>query len=132
MTLMACLAAAIFAGLAGLHLTYTLHDLFLRPRYFVPRDRTLLPAMQATQIALAPNGRDYWSASLGFHMTHSIGLLLYALLIVLATATPLSGLRPLLIALGLALTLISWRCFFRVPTAGCAVASGLMIAAWVF
>ena len=38
-------AAAIMGGLATLHLVYTLHDLVLRPRYFVPRDRALVLEM---------------------------------------------------------------------------------------
>ena len=125
-------AAAIIAILATFHLVYTLHDLVLRPRYFVPRDRALLQAMQATRIALAPNGRDFWSALLGFHLTHSIGLLLYALLIVLTATAPLPQLKPLMIGLGLILTLIAWRCWFHIPLAGCAIATALMIAAWTF
>jgi hypothetical protein len=124
-------AAAIMAVLATLHLIYTLRDMFSRPRYFVPRDRALLDAMRNTNLALAPNGRDFWTAMLGFHLTHSIGLLLYALLIVLTVTTPLPALRPLLIGIGLVLVLIAWRCWFHIPLIGCIAATVLLIAGWV-
>jgi hypothetical protein len=124
-------AAAIMAVLATLHLIYTLRDMFSRPRYFVPRDRALLDAMRNTNLALAPNGRDFWTAMLGFHLTHSIGLLLYALLIVLTVTTPLLALRPLLIGIGLVLVLIAWRCWFHIPLIGCIAATVLLIAGWV-
>ena len=124
-------AAAIIATLGALHLIYTLRDIVSRPRYFVPRDRALLDAMRGTQIALAPHGHDYWSVSLGIHLTHSIGLLLFALLIVLTVVTPLPALKPLMIGLGLALTFIAWRFFFSIPFIGCAAATALMIAGWL-
>lgn len=125
-------AAGIIAALATLHLVYTLHDVFFLPRYFVPRDRALLDAMRQTKLALAPTGHDYWSALLGFHLTHSVGLLLFALLIVLSVTVPLPALRPLLIAISLVLTLICWRFWFHIPLIGCAVASALLIVGWVF
>ena len=125
-------AAAIIAVLATLHLVYTLHDLFDQPRYFTPRDRALLETMRATKLSLAPTGHDFWSATLGFHLTHSIGLLLFALLIVLSVTTPLPALRPLLIGIALVLTLIAWRCWFHIPLMGCAAVSVLLIAGWLF
>jgi hypothetical protein len=126
-------AAAIFAGLGTLHLIYTLRDMFSQPRYFAPRDRALLDAMRATTARIAPaHGRDYWSALLGFNLTHSIALLLFALLIVLTVVTPLPMLKPVLVALGLVLSLIAWRCFFHIPLIGCIAATGLMIAGWAF
>ena len=131
MSYLPLLAAAIIAILATLHLVYTLRDILSRPRYFVPRDRGLLPAMQATRIALAPHGRDFGSTMLGFHLSHGIGMLLFALLIVLTATTPLPQLKPLMIGLGLAMTLIAWRFWFHIPLAGCAAASAQMIAAWV-
>src|SRR5262245_34795591 len=123
-------AAAIIGTLGSIHLIYTLRDLVSRPRYFVPRDPTLLEAMRGTQIALAPNGHDYWSVLLGIHLTHSIGLLLFALLIVLTVVTPLPALQPVMIGLGLVLTVIAWQFFFHIPLIGCAIATALMIAGW--
>ena len=125
-------AAAIIAVLATIHLVYTLRDMFGEPRYFTPRDRALMEPLRTTTLSLAPTGRDFWSAMLGFHLTHSIGLLLFALLIVLSVTTPLPALRPVLIGIALLLTLIAWRCWFHIPLAGCAAVSVLLIAGWVF
>jgi hypothetical protein len=124
-------AAAIIGVLGMLHLIYTVRDIVSRPRYFVPRDPVLLEAMRGTQIALAPNGHDYWSVLLGIHLTHSIGLLLFALLIALTVITPLPALKPLMIGLGLVLTFIAWKFFFHIPMIGCAIATALMIAGWL-
>jgi hypothetical protein len=126
------LAAAPILGILGvLHLTYTVRDIVSRPRYFVPRDPAVLDAMRGTQAALAPNGHDFWSVLLGIHLTHSIGLLLFALLIVLTVVTPLPALKPLMIGVGLVLTFIAWRFFFHIPLIGVALATALMIVGWL-
>ena len=124
-------AAAIIGVLGMLHLIYTLRDIVSRPRYFVPRDPALLDAMRGTQAALAPNGHDFWSVLLGIHLTHSIGLLLFALLIVLTVVTPLPALKPLMIGVGLVLTFIAWQFFFHIPLIGVALATALMIVGWL-
>jgi hypothetical protein len=124
-------AAAILSILGVFHLTYTVRDIVSRPRYFVPRDPAVLDAMRGTQAALAPNGRDFWSVLLGIHLTHSIGLLLFALLIVLTVVTPLPALKPLMIAVGLVLTFIAWQFFFHIPLIGVALATALMIVGWL-
>jgi hypothetical protein len=124
-------AAAILSILGVLHLTYTVRDIVSRPRYFVPRDPAVLDAMRGTQAALAPNGHDFWSVLLGIHLTHSIGLLLFALLIVLTVVTPLPALKPLMIGVGLVLTFIAWKFFFHIPLIGVALATALMIVGWL-
>lgn len=126
------LAAAAIIGILGLlHLIYTVRDIVSRPRYFVPRDPALLDAMRGTRAALAPNGHDFWSVLLGIHLTHSIGLLLFALLIVLTVVTPLPVLKPLMIGVGLVLTFIAWQFFFHIPLIGAALATALMIVGWL-
>jgi hypothetical protein len=124
-------SAAIIATFGMLHLVYTLRDIVSRPRFFVPRDPALLEAMRGTRIALAPNGHDFWTVSLGIHLTHSICLLLFALLIVLTVVTPLPALKPLMIGLGFVLTFIAWQFFFHIPLIGCAVATALLIVGWL-
>jgi hypothetical protein len=124
-------AAAILSILGVLHLTYTVRDIVSRPRYFVPRDPAVLDAMRGTRAALAPNGHDFWSVLLGIHLTHSIGLLLFALLIVLTVVTPLPALKPLMIGVGLVLTFIAWQFFFHIPLIGVALATALMIVGWL-
>ena len=109
---------------------FAVRDFGERPRYFRPKDAALLDAMRATKVALAPDGRDYWSALLGFHFSHSIGVLLFALLIVLAGNLEIDWLKVLLVCLGAVYTWIAWRCWFHIPLIGCALATGLMIVGW--
>jgi hypothetical protein len=123
-------AAAIMALLGAMHLAYTLHDFGSRPRYFNPKDKSLLQAMQLTHTALAPNGRDYWSGILGFHLSHSIGALLFALLIAVATLHSIAWLKPLLVGVGCLYVIISYRCWFNIPTGGIALVTVLMAAGW--
>jgi hypothetical protein len=132
MNVLAFGSAAIFALLGVLHLVYTLHDFGEQPRYFRPRDSSLLPAMRQTTTAIAPGGRDYWSGILGFNLSHAIGVLLFALLIVVATQYQIAWLKPLLAAIGLAFSVIAWRCWFRIPMWGSLIGTALMIAGWLF
>jgi hypothetical protein len=131
MNLLAFASAAVFAVLGILHLVYTLHDFGEKPRYFSPRDASLLPAMRQTKTAIAPGGRDYWSGILGFNLSHAIGVLLFALLIVLAAQYRIVWLQPILVAIGLAFAGIAWRCWFRIPMWGCVIGTALMAAAWI-
>jgi hypothetical protein len=130
MNYLALAAAGIFTALGLLHLVYTLQDFGAKPRYFRPRDAALLPAMRATQMGIAPGGRDYWSGILGFNLSHSIGVLLLALLIAVATLYEITWLEPVLVAVGIALAGIAWRCWFRVPMWGCLIGTALMIVGW--
>lgn len=131
MTLSATAAALIYAILGGLHAVYTLHDLWKKPRYFRPKDRELLDAMRATTTALAPRGRDYWSGILGFHFSHSIGVLLFALLIVIADQYRIGWLMPVLAGVGTLFTVISWRFWFRIPMIGSLIGTVLIMVAWL-
>jgi hypothetical protein len=128
---LAFVGAAIFALLGLVHLVFTLNDFGPRPRYFRPRNAALLPAMRQTWTNLVPGGRDYWSAILGFSLSHAIGLLLFALLVVLAGADRITWLRWLLVAVGVAYSVIAWRCWFRIPLVGALTGTVLMAAGWV-
>jgi hypothetical protein len=131
MNFLTIMSAGVFAILGTLHLAYTLHDFGERPRYFRPTDRSLLQAMRKTNLAIAPTGRDYWSGILGFNLSHSIGVLLFALLIVVTAQYQISWLKPILALVGGAFAAISWRCWFRVPMLGSLTGTALMVAAWV-
>jgi hypothetical protein len=100
MNFLTIMSAGVFAVLGTLHLVYTLHDFGERPRYFRPADRSLLPAMRKTTTAIGPTGRDYWSGILGFNLSHSIGVLLFALLIVVTAQYQISWLKPILALVG--------------------------------
>jgi hypothetical protein len=131
MNSLAIASAGVFAVLGLIHFAYTLHDFGPNPRYFRPRDKALLAAMRATKPAIAPAGRDYWSALLGFNLSHAIGVLLFALLIVIAARYRIDWLKPILVLLGIAFATIAWRCWFKVPMVGCIVGTVLMIGAWL-
>ena len=131
MNFLAMISAGVFAILGALHLVYTLHDFGERPRYFRPAERALLPAMRNTHTAIAPTGRDYWSGILGFNLSHSIGVLLFALLIVVTAQYQITWLKPVLVVVGLVFAAISWRCWFRTPMLGSLIGTALMIAAWI-
>jgi hypothetical protein len=132
MSMLAFAAAAIYFVLGSLHLAYTLHDMFLRPRYFRPLDSTLIEPMRNTHVALARNGRDFWTAMLGFHFSHSLGILLFVLLIAIATLQPIAWLKPLLVLVSALYSLIAWRCWFAIPMWGAIGATLLMFAGWFF
>jgi len=131
MNFLAVMSGGIYAILGVLHLIYTLHDFGGRPRYFRPVDRSLLAAMRNTNTAIAPTGRDYWSGILGFNLSHSIGVLLFALLILVTAQYQISWLKPILVLVGLAFTVIAWRCWFNTPMLGCLIGTAPMTAAWV-
>ena len=131
MNFVAAMSGGIYAILGVLHLIYTLHDFGGRPQYFRPVDRSLLAAMRNTNTAIAPTGRDYWSGILGFNLSHSIGVLLFALLILVTAQYQISWLKPILVLVGGAFTVIAWRCWFNTPMLGCLIGTALMTAAWV-
>jgi hypothetical protein len=124
------IAAAIMATLALLHLIYTLHDAWAEPRYFKPKDKPLLIRMRRTTVALAPNGKDFWRTLIGFHLSHAIGVLVYAFLIELAASPFLAWMRLPVTLLGALYALIGWTCWFSVPAWGATIATVLLIASW--
>ena len=131
MTSLAFASVAITALLGILHLVYTLHDFGPRPRYFRPLDAQLLDEMRRTRTAIAPGGRDYWSGVLGFNLSHGLGVLMFALLIYLATFYHIDWLKPGLAAIGIAYAAIAYRCWFHTPMAGVLLAVALMLAGWL-
>lgn len=130
--LFAYAAALTYAVLGGLHGLYALRDFAGKPRYFRPGDGELLDAMRATTTALAPRGRDYWSGIMGFHFSHSIGVLLFALLIVISAQYAIGWLMPVLAGIGALFTIIAWRCWFHIPMIGSLIGTMLIVAAWAF
>lgn len=69
------LGASIFVLLGVLHALYTFQDLD-NPRNFTPRNENLLDEMKESSVALHPQ-INLWKAWLGFHFSHSLGLLMF-------------------------------------------------------
>jgi hypothetical protein len=123
-------ATAVLGLLGAIHLACALHDFGPRPRYFAPTDPAALTAMRASRTLIAPKGRDYWSGILGFHLSHSIGVLLFALLVAVTTRHGITWLQPVLVLAGMGYLLISIRCWFIIPTLGMSLALIAMVAGW--
>lgn len=120
-------SAAIYGLLGLVHAAYTFHDIWRRPCYFRPRDHELVAALRDTTVALAPGGHSFWTASLGFHLSHSIGVLLFALLILISGSNGTGWLLPLLIVISMIYALIAWRFWFHIPLMGCLLATASLI-----
>jgi hypothetical protein len=69
------IGSGIFILLGVIHTIYTLQDLD-EPRNFTPPDKELRHAMQKSAVALNP-AINLWKAWLGFHFSHSLGLLMF-------------------------------------------------------
>jgi len=116
-----------FAALAVIHLVLTLRDL-RRPRYFRPVDEGLIPALKDTGVAVlapAPGAQTMWRAWLGANLTHGLGLLVFAALLLLiavhdyALVPGIPALQPLSITIAISYLLIAVR-FWFLPAAAAA------------
>jgi hypothetical protein len=120
----------VFALLGLVHVAYTLADL-AQPRRLVPTDPAVIAAMRASGVRLAGRATTMWRAWIGFNLSHGLGAIVFGA----ATAlwgTRLTGAAAWLPAVVAALYLaIGWRCWFRVPNAGIALATLLFVAAAV-
>ncbi|MEX6634059.1 LIC_13387 family protein [Hyphococcus lacteus] len=72
--------AGIFFLLGFLHLIYSFLDV-KDPKRFVPATPELLVALQNTTIRMRKDAKNFWLSSLGFHFSHSVGVLFYAFIV---------------------------------------------------
>jgi hypothetical protein len=118
-----------FALLGVIHLVLTLSDL-RHPRYFKPVDVGLIPALKDTGVAVmapAPEAQTMWRAWLGANLTHGLGLLVFALLLLVvavhdyALVSDIPAIQPLTIAVALSYLVIAARFWFLPATAAATV-----------
>lgn len=109
----------IFAG--GLHALYGLIDT-VRPTYFVPRDRSVKPALEGTRIRFGGDSApSMWRAWLGFNISHGLGVFTFGLLCLLIAihdsklVEDIDAIRPLTIAFSAAYLALSLRFWFYGP-----------------
>ncbi len=126
--------AAIFFMLGFLHLFYSFLDL-KSPKRFAPADPSLLAAMKKTTIRMRKDAKDLWLSSLGFHFSHSIGVLFYACVAAyVAVFYPVMLHDPIvaamLIGVGVAYVVLAHLFWFIIPFVG-ALAGTLLIAAGI-
>jgi hypothetical protein len=127
-SLLVVASAAIVFVLGVLHLLYTFQG-----RKLHPRDAETIRAMEQSTLGITRQA-TVWRAWIGFNASHSLGLVLFALIYgYLALAAPglLFGslfLRGVGLALLLAYVVIARRYFFSVPFRGVALATAFFVA----
>ncbi len=75
-----------------------------------------------------------WRAWIGFNLTHSLGLLLFATLAIWAGTRSnrlAVGAMPGLTLIGCVYLAVTLRYFFRTPAIGVAIGTGCFDAAWI-
>ena len=126
----------IFLILGLLHLAYTIADL-LKPKYFAPVDSELLSAMRSTRIRLRKNVHSFWRSYLGFHLSHSAGLVIYSITYIGLTFTSpelvvASPFIQIMTGASLLYAIISYWFWFSIPFIGSLIALGMCILAIIF
>lgn len=101
-----------------------------------PRDPALIDAMAGSHVLLTRR-IDVWRAWVGFNLSHSLGVVLFAV-VVLAVGRNADTFQaegpvflPLAVVVSGAYMLIGVRYWFRTPIAGCALSFGCFLAASV-
>jgi len=113
---------AVFLTLGLLHLRLTLSDL-KAPRFFAPANAALLEDLKNTRINLRKDVKNFWLSYLGFHFSHSAGLIFYGLVAgycALARPDILSDMaaRIGLVAFGASYVLMARAFWFAIPVIG--------------
>ena len=126
------IGAAIFFILGSLHLIYSFFDL-KDPKRFAPADPSVLSAMQETTIRMRKDAKNLWLSSLGFHFSHSIGVLFYACVVIYVAAIyPAMLLDPVvaavMIGVGAAYVLLAHFFWFIIPFVGSLLGTALIAA----
>lgn len=135
MAIAVLLAALLYTLLGASHLVLALRDLRV-PRSFTPTDVHIVALMQGTGVVAMP-GANLWRAWLGFNLSHSLGLLQFAgILVVLALKSDGTfwggGLYLLLVILvAAAYLVVAARFFFRPPTVVASIALTCLIVGFV-
>jgi hypothetical protein len=130
-SLLVVASAAVVFVLGALHLLYT-----FRGRKLHPRDAETLRAMQQSTLRITRQA-TVWQTWIGFNASHSLGLVLFALIygyLALVAPTLLFGslfLQGLGLVLLLAYVVIARRYFFSVPFRGVVLATAFFIAGLV-
>ena len=122
---LAAAGAFIFFLLGALHLRMTVADM-KEPRRFVPAKRELLRELQETRIALRKDIKNFWLSYLGFHFSHSVGVMFYALTVAycgLVRPDILADMlvRVAIVGFGASYVLMSRAFWFIIPLAGSAI-----------
>jgi hypothetical protein len=130
------LAGAIYGLLGALHALYTFLDM-RDPRRIVPDDPAVISAMENSKIRLTRGESTMWQGWVGFNLSHSLGAILFGLVVVLigrssASFEAQAGVfLPLAVLVSAAYLVIGVRYWFRTPIVGISLASVCFVASWV-
>ncbi|MCH8862100.1 MAG: hypothetical protein IID51_06285 [Proteobacteria bacterium] len=113
-----------------LHLLYSMLDL-AAPKRFAPKDESLLGTMKNTRIRMARNARNFRLSYMGFHLSHSLGLIMFAAiymaLSIIEPAVIFSApLAAIMIGVGVTYAALSHFFWFVIPLAGSILATALL------
>ena len=122
-----------FLILGILHIIYTFSDAE-RPRRIAPRDPMLVEQMRASTLFLTRQ-TTVWRAWIGFNLSHGLGIVVFAGLLIHGAALHFDAVRSaapeLLFAapvVALLYFLMSLRYWFRVPAIGTGIGAALLLA----
>ena len=133
---MAILLIQIGLGILGLlgvmHGLYTLKD-FRKPFYFAPRDRELVTVLETAGMGITDQQNNFWRAYLGFHLSHSLGILVFVVTFFgLTFINPALIFHPflsaILIGTGVLYAILSRVFWFSKPFIGVSLATLLFVA----
>jgi len=125
------LGAAMFGLLGTVHLVYT----FFTPK-FDPREPAVADAMKATSPRISRD-LSMWQAWIGFNASHSLGAMVFAVLILLLAGGRMDVVRDApVFAWVAAANAVAWfalacKYWFRIPLAGLAFSSVCFVVAAV-
>ena len=100
-----------------------------------PADPDLSQAMTRTRMLLTPH-TDLWLAWVGFNLSHSLGVVLFGLAVLLIGRSSSSFdsqaavFLPFAVAVSGAYVALAVRYWFRIPLAGCLLSFACFVAAW--
>jgi hypothetical protein len=127
------LGGTVFGVLGALHAVFTLLDLQQPARRLVPVDPSVAHAMANSVLRLSGGRTDMWRAWIGFNFSHSLGLLLVAVLALWAgfrtKMLPVGIIMPALTLIGCVYEVLALLYWFRIPAIGVAVGTGCFAAA---
>lgn len=122
--------AFCFFALGALHLRLTVMDM-KNPRAFIPAKRELLEELQNTRINLRKDIKNFWLSYLGFHFSHSIGIMFYALAVTYCALVRPDVMADVVVRIGIVVfgasyVLMSRAFWFSIPLAGSAMGVSLI------
>ncbi|WDI31174.1 hypothetical protein PUV54_14580 [Hyphococcus flavus] len=122
----------LFFILGLLHLRLTVRDM-KEPQHFIPAKKELLDELKQTRINLRKDVKNFWLSYLGFHFSHSIGLMFYGAVViyaVLARPDILSDVyvRMAIVIVGASYVLLARAFWFIIPLIGAAIGVTLIAA----